>query len=408
VTAAVPGAPEIRRFPYPYRAMLSVSTDLDETPDRDVYWKTMCFLNTEEAMGGDPGVALEVANSVYFDMAPDQFAYWNTDDAGRGMLRDLMRSGHVDSIHSFGDLAVTRADCARTLDDLARHDCRLTVWTDHAVAPSNFGPDIMRGSGDVPGSPVFHADLSHGYGIRHVWRGRITSVTGQGVRRRLGGILDPAHPKASAMTLAKEAAKGVLARLGSPKYAPHPQNRVLQPATLRSGQRVWEFLRSNPSWGGVSHQETAPGFGGVVTPRMLDRLVHREGACVLYTHLGKVLDRKEPLPPATRRGFAELAQEHRAGRVLVTTTRRLLDYFAMREELTATVDPQGAIHLALRQGSDLGQGALQGLTVYVDGTGPRTATLHGRALPALRENPPDHTGRRSVSVPWTPLEFPRP
>jgi hypothetical protein len=407
MTAAVPASAAVRRFPYPYRAMLAVSTDLDETPDRDVYWKTMCFLNTTESMGNEPGLGLEVANSVYFDMPPDQFAYWNTDDAGRSMLRDLMRSGHVDSIHSFGDLATTRADAARSLDELSRQGCWLRVWTDHAVAPSNFGPDIMRGSGDVVGSPVFHADLSHGYGIRHVWRGRITSVTGQGVPRSLGGILDAAHPVASAVTASKEAVKGILARLGSAKYAPHPANHVLQPAALRSGQPVWEFLRSNPSWGGVSHQETAPGFAGVVRPPMMARLVEREGACVLYTHLGKVKDPREPLGPATRGAFRALAEEHRGGRILVTTTRRLLDYSAMRAELAVRARGPDVIEAVLPEGTALGPDALQGLTLYVEAAGTRVL-VNGRPVPDLRENPPDQTGRPSVSIPWRPLEFPRP
>ncbi len=86
-----------------------------------------------------PGVGLEVGNSIYFDMPPDQFAYWNTDDAGREMVRALIRSGHIDCLHSYGDLATTRRHAARALDELARHDCRLRVWIDHGTAATNFG-----------------------------------------------------------------------------------------------------------------------------------------------------------------------------------------------------------------------------------------------------------------------------
>jgi hypothetical protein len=31
------GDVKLRRFPYPYRAMLAICSDLDETPDRHVY-----------------------------------------------------------------------------------------------------------------------------------------------------------------------------------------------------------------------------------------------------------------------------------------------------------------------------------------------------------------------------------
>jgi hypothetical protein len=78
---------QLRPFPYPYRAMLAICSDLDETPDRHAYWEIMRFLNTTEETTMGPGVGLEVGNSIYFDMPPEQFAYWNTDDAGREMIR---------------------------------------------------------------------------------------------------------------------------------------------------------------------------------------------------------------------------------------------------------------------------------------------------------------------------------
>jgi hypothetical protein len=39
----------------------------------------------------------------------------------------------------------TRAHGHRALDELARHGCPLRVWVDHAGAPTNFGPNIMKG-----------------------------------------------------------------------------------------------------------------------------------------------------------------------------------------------------------------------------------------------------------------------
>ena len=98
----------LRRIPYPYRAMLVICSDLDETPDRHVYFEIMRYLNTTGFTIMGPGLGLEVGNTIYFDMPPDQFSYWNTDDKGRGMIRALIRSGHIDCLHSFGDLAVTR------------------------------------------------------------------------------------------------------------------------------------------------------------------------------------------------------------------------------------------------------------------------------------------------------------
>jgi hypothetical protein len=400
------GGVTLRRLPYPYRAMLAICSDLDETPDREVYRESMRFLNTTDATSMGPGLGLEVGNSIYFDMPRDQFAYWNTDDAGRAMVRALIRSGHIDCLHSFGDLATTREHAARALDELARHDCRLQVWIDHAVAPSNFGADIMRGFGDVPGSSAYHADLSCQYGMQFVWRGRVTSVIGQDVRRRLRGLFTRRHPVAAAKTMARELAKGVLARAGNVKYAMHGPNQVLRPARLRSGHGVWEFLRSNPSWCGVDRHETAEGLAAVLTERVLDQLVAREGVCLLYTHLGKIRRRQEPFGPRTRAALGRLARSAHQGRILVTTTRRLLGYCrAIPRVRITTAAHDGELRIDVTADAQ-SVADLAGLSLYVPDPARARLTLDGRPVPTITRNAPDHTGRPSISVPRRPLEFP--
>lgn len=385
--------------------MLAICSDLDETPDREVYEETARFLNTTEATTMGDGLGLEVGNTIYFDMPPDQFAYWNTDDRGRALVRALIRSGHIDCFHSFGDLATTRQQAGRSLDELAHHGCRLKVWIDHAIAPTNFGADIMRGTGDVPGAPAYHADLTCGFGVEYVWRGRVTSVVAQDVPRRLGGIFDPRHPLASSRTLAKEMTKGGLARLGHAKYSMHPRNEVLRPARLRDGREVKEFLRANPFWLAVDKGETADGLAGVLVRPMLERLIARGGVSILYTHLGKVSDRRQPLGPATRAALEGLAGFYREGRILVTTTRRLLDYrAAVREAAVAMADRDGSREVEITLPP---QRPADGLTVYLSRPEPTRLRLNGRVVTDARYNEPDHTGQASLSVPWRPLEFPR-
>jgi len=233
----------LRAYPYPYRAAIAICSDLDETPSAAAYLAMMRFLNTTETTPLGKGVCLEVGNSIYFDMAPDQFAYWNTDDEGRAMVRACIRSGHIDCLHSFGDLATTRRHAVRALEELTRYGCALKVWVDHATAPTNFGADIMQGHGDLAGSPAYHADVTLAYGIQYVWSGRVTSVLGQNAPRRLSAIASPDQPVGSAVTILKEAVKGMLARAGSTKYRPHQTNALFWPARLRSGHDTIEFLR---------------------------------------------------------------------------------------------------------------------------------------------------------------------
>jgi hypothetical protein len=402
----LPGPPleaaRLRPLPHPYRAMLAICSDLDETPDAHVYFETARYLNTADETVMGPGLGLEVGNTIYFDMPPSQFAYWNTDDRGREAVRALIRSGHVDCFHSFGDLALTRKDAGRSLDELDRHGCRLAVWIDHAVAPTNFGADIMRGTGDVQGAPAYHADLTVGHGVRYVWRGRVTSVTGQDVPRRLAGILEARHLLGSARTLAKEAAKGLAGSLGVEKYAMHRPNRVLRATTLRDGRPVLEFLRANPWWRAVDRGETADGLAGVLTPALLERLVERGGLMVLYTHLGKVVDPREPLRAPTRAALARLAEAQRAGRVLVTTTRRLLDFAHERE--TATWQCRRGEHGLEIDVRTPGEGA--GLCFAVGEPERARVFVNGRLTEAARAAT-DRDGARYVCLPWPRLEFPR-
>lgn len=400
----------LRPWPYPYQAALAICSDLDETPTADDYLDMMRLLNTTEATRLGTGLGLEVGNSIYFDMAPSQFSYWNGDARAREAVRALIRSGHVDCLHSFGDLATTRAHAGRALDELARHGCSMKVWVDHAVAPSNFGPDIMRGSGDVEGSPAYHADLTCAFGIEYVWRGRVTSVIGQDVPRRLGGIAQWRHPAASSMTAAKEAAKGWLARAGNVKYISHRANDVLWTSRLRSGQTVNEFLRANPSWAGISVHETADGLGEVMTDSFLDRLVSRGGGCVLYTHLGKMCQPGRTLAPPARQALERVAAMFSSGRLLVSTTRRLLDFCRAKRSVSWTARPTQdggtSIEVTTTVPGSRDLRALAGLTFHVANPSRTKLTIDGRRDLTVRVNTPDSSGRASISLPWSRLSFP--
>src|SRR5438445_3278551 len=100
----------------------------------------------------------------------------------------------------------------------------------------------MRGSGDVPGSAAYHADLTTAYGIRYVWRGRTTSISGQDspvTLRSFKNILDPAHPASSTRTAARQAVKILLDRFLNTRWEMHAANRVCRPSKLRDSRPVW-------------------------------------------------------------------------------------------------------------------------------------------------------------------------
>ncbi len=405
----------LRPTPYPYRAMLAICSDLDETPSKGAYLEAMRFLNTNEPTAMGDGVGLEVANSIYFNMPAGQFAYWNTDEAGREMIRMLIRSGHVDCLHSYGELAFARADAARALDELAKHDCQLAVWVDHSTAATNLGADIMQGYGDIRGHEAYHADLTIAHGIEFVWRGRVTSIIGQDIPRKLGGLFTSRHPFASGRTLCKEWAKGLYANNELGKYAMHGANEILRKDRLRDGAEIYEFMRCNPHWGGVSSGEKARDIGDVLTDDMLAKLVRRQGACILYTHLGKIDGSRVPFNRPAVAALRRLAEAQRRRKILVTTTRRLLGFKKALREVSYEVEHHDDVVCisvkANKWGSRLSRlssSDLDGLTFYVQDPQRACLTVNGREISKLQRNGPDHTGRASVSLPWPALEFPNP
>src|SRR6185312_6503876 len=99
-----------------------------------------------------------------------------------------------------------------------------------------------------------------------------------------------------------------------------------------------------------------------------------------------------------------------SGDVLVTTTRRLLDWCRARRSVCCTARADGGgsrIELSTTAKERVDSYALDGLTFYVADPERASLTVAGGAPRALRVNPRDHPGRASVSLPWPRLSFPR-
>lgn len=396
---------QLRKYPYPYKAMLAICSDLDSTRNKDVYVQSSKFLNTEEQTIMGQGVGLEVGNTIYFDVPEIQFSYWNTDDDGREKIIKLMKAGYVDCIHSFGDLTTERAQIEKDWGEFVKHDCIPSVWVDHAAAPTNFDPDIMKGEGAVPGAKAYHADLTLKDGIKFVWKGRVTSIIAQNAPRSYAGIFNWAHPKESLRTLLLEFVKGMLARLGNKKYRMHAANNVIRDTQLEDGSKVIEFMRTNPSWGGVSCHETADGVSEVITEKFIRVLVKNQGCSVLYTHLAKSATPFEPFNEKTKAAFRLLRKSQDNNEILVATTRRLLGYcLAVRDSRYEVAQENGETNIHLH--SDLDESDLQGLTWYTDNPQTTNLFINGKEYQDLQQNPPDESGRASVSIPWKKLIYP--
>lgn len=400
-----------QKIPGTFSAMIAFCSDLDGTRSAEEYRRLSRFLNTKDFIPGiGEGVELEVGNSIYFFEYENEFSYWNCLEVDREFLRTLMKSGHIDCLHSFGNLATTREHAVRVLDELSRSECWLQIWVDHALSPTNFGAHIPGSQGDLPGAPAYHADISMDFGIRWVWRGRVTSVIGQSVRRRYLPLIKREMLAPRLVTVAREVARVNLARAGSKKYSIHAGNSLTQPVVLRDGGHAIEFIRSNPHPLGVMGGDTGAGLPEVLSPHYLDALEQSGGFAVLYTHLarrdgpaGYGTGSGQLISAATKDALCALAE--RSGTILVTTTRRLLGYVNMRDCVRARlVHSECCTELDI-DSAGLAREELQGLTFSVPDPF-RTRVLVDGVESDVCRYPRGVKGGPSISFPWRRLEFP--
>jgi hypothetical protein len=345
---------------------------------------------------------MEVGNTMYFDMPPGEYSFWNASDGQRDEIVRLVRSGHIDAIHSFGDLARTRSQAKTALEYLESAGCKFRVWIDHAIAPSNLGADIMRGKGDLPGEDIYHTDLTVNHGVKYVWRGRVTSVVGQGVRRRLRGIFDGRVKRESAITLIKEFVKGLLGRFPGSRFRLHARNCVMESILLRDGQAVYEFLRCSPHPRGVSAADRGDLIFEVLRTDVLDSLVARRGTAIVYTHLGKTDQEDTIFPPKTIAALQELSERVQSGEILVATTVRALDYHLMMATLEWSVsETQDRIVIECTTDAEFPQG----LSFLVTGEKPVDIIVGGKSW-QTRTDIDFGNNQKVVSIPWAPLVWP--
>ena len=99
--------PIVRSIPYPYRAMMAICSDLDETPDRGVYWEIMQFLTSleenspievEEAMAASVPVVKSNRCGIPYMVCDGESGFLvdpnNPDDVTR-RLGQLLKNGEL-------------------------------------------------------------------------------------------------------------------------------------------------------------------------------------------------------------------------------------------------------------------------------------------------------------------------
>ena len=384
------GGPALRKFPYPYRAMLAITSDCDSTTT-DTFTRVHRFLNTFEETEYGPGLGLDISDSFFmyngsdYDTADGLMSFCEGTDPDCPKDAELIKKyydcGWIDSIHAFGDFSnsggsrFTRALALRAWEKLDKAGIAPSVWIDHGTYTNvqNFGAYNPHNAssyqaGDDPDSIFYHTDITLAHSIRYVWYSRHSDIFGR--------------------------------------------DYPLEIRELRDGRTVWSFARYTSEMIGQEIDWTwRPNrLHDQITKERLDALEMNGQYCIIAQHI-TVFQPEEQFGEADLAALRMLAARfHDDKSILVARTSRLLDYALAWKHLTfQTAEAEGFTGIRILSVTDPVGGErkptledLAGITFYC--TDPeRTAVFLGDRLLTAEEvsiNPPDETGRPSISIPW--------
>ena len=395
-------AKNVRKFPYPYNAMLAIASDIDDTTPEE-FAEYHRFLNTTENTPQGPGVGLDVGDTFWMYMANDTpnvtdkaghqlegvMTYFDWIDPTKKRYADQIvhywKAGWIDSMHTFGDFSrkntikFTRALAKAAWDEMQRQGINCEVWLNHGNeanvdAFGAYNPHLFSRyqAGDNPQSPYYHTDMTIKNGIHFVWDSVGESQFGQ----------------------------------DQPTFE----------IKLRDGQKVWGFHR-------YTNEVTADGkkdwtwvpreIHRQITKERLDQLVAKKQYAVLGQHLGGY----NIGFPFDEKGVATLrmlANYQDQGKVLVARTSRLLKYSVDSRGVSyayAEKDGEGWLNITgvndpLFGPQPLTIDTLRGVTFYLPK--PEKTHLLINMNPVdpkeYQVNPADETGKPSLGIRWFPRD----
>lgn len=429
----------LRKFPYPFKAALTLCNDLDEYTF-DEFIEIHRFLNTREKTSLGPGLSLEIGDSFWMysvkSDVSDAFTYFNglSDDptSYAETIQKLVKAGYLDCLHTYGNFnqygGFHRGYAERAIAEMERQEMHVQVWIDHGDMHNFQNINYLGGTKERSiGSGVttkiveYHTDLSKKFGIRFYWPMIVTPVVGQ--NRKIGWE-DILSDRSNRKRLILNRLAYFILKL-MPKHYIEKQaflsgkrrqlellfeNPLMFSKTLPSGDKVYCFQRYG-DW----FNNGADSLEVTLSEMKLKKLIKRNGSSIVYVHIGrKAGGCTDILPESSIQALRELSSRYHDGEIYVTTTSRLLTYHLVSQNLVWQVARQNdisvinIIHVKDEVDGDFvpSPDQLQGVTFYTDEPEKTVIRLADNEIKNIEVNKPDGSGRASISIPRTYLVFP--
>ncbi len=400
----------IRKFPYPYKCALSISSDIDNASSLESFVQFMDFLNSEKQTIYGSGLGLEVGNSFWFFNGSNspQLSYFegltDKETSLAPIIRLYLESKHIDTLHSWGNFdkgGFQRSYADKGMEILNKYNFNIPVWVNHGINLNyqKIG-DYPNMHGDDPSHPCYHADLLSESGFEYIWTGKVTHIIGQNSRKNFSIL--------SKLFIQK------LMKIIKYQYVKDPiyddGNDLIRPMLLRDGNKAWEFIRFINSWGNAGELDLYE-FADQIKTRNLKKLIKNQGIMILYTHFNENLSTKIPIK--LNHYLSNLKKMVNGQEILMGTTSRILKYWEVSNYISFEVqDFEDKVIILIKDKiySPIGTKSvtsfhLSGLTFYINTTKQYNIIFKNKLCKTIL-NPPDETGKKSISIPWKTLEYP--
>lgn len=317
----------VLKYPYPYKAWLSISNDPDNTN-----WATWNELN--EYIFQD--LKLDWANSIF----PFSFNQNLPDQVNLFDYPDIAKQP-IDTIHTWGDFVhakqkgFCREDAKSAIALLDKYAIKPLVWVDHSrftgnlIHNSDWGakPKQVDSSGLSYTVHEYTLDLIRKYGVRYIWDGKLTYTKGQDRPVKWKDILEPYSIKGKFLYLLINFLDVITG-----KHLLKLDNQLLTQKKFPDGNMFYTFKRY-----GLWDRADINGLAEVISVKNIDQLLKKTGAMVVYTHLGKRSasdSRDKHIPEPTKRCFLYIKKKIKSKELLFSSVSKLLDYIVLRDGIT--------------------------------------------------------------------------